>query len=77
MQGQWIGSIEGSNEGFVFMNLDLVKDTYAGTVVIAENDSAIPNYIAKIGIEFASPSFTGVVTDFTPIHPETQLPTTS
>ena len=48
MNGQWIGSFEGTSQGLLVVDIDDIGDYYAGTATAIGNNSALPPVLAVL-----------------------------
>ena len=48
MEGQWVGTFSGSNQGHITLNLEIVNKHLTGHAVIVDFNTNIPYSVAKI-----------------------------
>jgi bacillopeptidase F (M6 metalloprotease family) len=52
LNGQWFGTIEGTNTGFAILNLEYVDDHYEGQLFINDDNPLLPSTIAKVVLPY-------------------------
>jgi hypothetical protein len=76
LNGQWFGTIEGTNTGFAILNLEYVDDHYEGQLFINDDNPLLPSTIAKVVIKIQDADIIdGEISGFFPINDFTLLPT--
>lgn len=73
MQGQWVGSVLGDNEGELVLNIDKVGSSHEGYVVFWEYNTEITSFIANVSIKIDDQKLTVTGSNVRGLHPETGL----
>jgi len=74
MQGQWIGSFEGTNKGLAILNIELINDEYIGILAAIDYDLEMPSITSKCKIQIKEKNFEGIGSDIAIINPASGTP---
>lgn len=73
LQGQWVGSANGSNSGMVVLDLDELEDGYEGHAYLYDEAPGLPNVVAKIELGNKGVIHEKITCEVFPIHPSLPL----
>ena len=73
LQGQWVGSANGSNSGMVVLDLDELENGYEGHAYLYDEAPGLPNVVARIELNNKGFVHEKIVCEVFPIHPSLPL----